>query len=488
MIKPKSKPKPSPDNQWDDIPGFNVVKEEYVLLDTEAWLRDHRIREDGRERGAKNFPDSDAGEPDDVHYKILSWINLRGRRCREAVIRLLSDFDQELNKIKDDQELTIMEQKVAEVAEHGSIALNRRVADDRTELTRLETAVREGTAEYEKFRKTARLDRLPDYSGRRNAVSIIVLCALIEVVLNASLLMEVNPFGLVGSAMQMGLIMAVNILSGALAMGYALRCRNLVSSFKRMVAWMTIILLVAFSGVFNLLVGHFRDSMQAALGNVVANPFVMLENDALPRLLADPFGLDSFQSYLLILLGLLFFGIVSWKGYQSDDPYPGYGRRDRLLNAIKNNYGDKLEEARHGIEGLYKDCKSELDDIRYSIEIKQSTWEDLCDRGARITAEYPINLRQYQDHLNYLLAAYRTENQQARTEPSPCFFSEQLQIDKDLLVPPSFEPPPKMKLEGITQHVHQAISQIQGIYRDALLEYRSLEEITAKSFDRNDRE
>ena len=488
MMKPKPKSNPIPDSQWDDIPGFDRVTEEYVPFDAEAWLREHRIREEGRERGEINFPPPDAGEPDDIHYKVRSWINKRGRRCREDVNNLLSDFDQELNKIKDAQELTIMEQKVTEVAEHGSIALNRRVEDDRTELTRLETAVREGTAEYEKFRKTARLDRLPDYSGRKNAVSIIALCALIEVGLNASLLMEVNPFGLVGSVMQMGLIMAVNILSGSLAMGYVLRCRNLVSGSKRMIAWMTMTVLVAFIGTFNLLVGHFRDSMQAALGNIVADPFTMLENDALPRLLADPFRMDSFQSYLLILLGLLFFGIVSWKGYQSDDSYPGYGRRDRQLNAIKNNYTSKLKGARNGIEGLYNDCKSKLDDMRYAIELKQSTWEDLCDRGARITTEYPINLRQYQDDLNHLLAVYRTENHKARTEPLPRFFAEQLQIDQELLVPPSFEPPPKMKLEGVTQHIHEAISQIQKIYRDALREYRSLEEITAKGLDRGDRE
>ena len=74
MIKPEAKP--IPDGQWDDVPGFNVGKEEYVRLDTEAWLRDHRIREEGRERGEKNFPPSDAGEPDDVHYKMLSWIAL----------------------------------------------------------------------------------------------------------------------------------------------------------------------------------------------------------------------------------------------------------------------------------------------------------------------------------------------------------------------------------------------------------------------------
>ena len=160
---------------------------------------------------------------------------------------------------------------------------------------------------------------------------------------NASLLMEVDPFGRLGSIMQMGLITAVNILVGALAMGFVLRCCNLVSGIQRTAAWLFIIVLVPLIGAFNLLVGHFRDSMQVALGDVVTNPFAMLENDAWPRMIADPLRLGSFQSSLLVILGVLFFGIAAWKGYRSDDSYPGYARRHRQLNAIKEQLPPCLE-------------------------------------------------------------------------------------------------------------------------------------------------
>ena len=486
----KSTPNPNagPSDRLHEQPGFDTDREEYVRLDPDAWLRDHGIREEGRQRGEKDLPLSDTDEPDDVHYKVLSWINGRGRRCREDVAQLLRDFDLQLNAVMDDRELTVVEQRVTEIETDGRISIDRRVEHDRTELTRLETAVREGTREYEKFRKEGELERLPDYSGRQNAALLIVLCALIEIGLNASLLMEVNPFGLVGSVMQMSLIMAVNILSGALAMGYALRCRNLVSAVKRLAAWVFMSALTALIAAFNLLTGHFRDSMQASLGAAAANPLAMLENDALPRMAADPFGLDSFQSYLLVLLGLLFFAIVSWKGYQCDDPYPGYGRRHRQLNTIKNNYRNQLDAARKGIENVYDRCKSGLDDIRHTMEVKQGIWGDLYDRGRRIVADYPVNLRQYQDDLNYLLAAYRTENRQARETPSPPFFTRELKMDEELLTPPSFDPPPKMKLEGVTDRVHVAVSQIQEVYEEACGQYRSLEEITASGFDGDDRE
>ena len=89
------------------------------------------------------------------------------------------------------------------------------------------------------------------------------------------------------------------------------------------------------------------------------------------------------------------------------------------MNAIKVLYRGVSDEARKGIRQVYDEYTEKLADIRPRLEIKKGKWKDLCDRGARIVRLYPINLRQYQDDLNYLISAYRTENQRLRTEPSP---------------------------------------------------------------------
>ena len=227
--------------------------------------------------------------------------------------------------------------------------------------------------------------------------------------------------------------------------------------------------------------------MREALDNAVTDPFALLGNDTWPRMLSDPFGLESsFQSSLLVIVGVISFAIASWKGYQIDDPYPGYGRRDRQLNAIKDNYRRALKEAVDGIKGVYGDCVRKLEDIRHRLEVKKNKWKDLCDRGKRIVDEYPVNLRRYQDDLNYLIAAYRTENRRARDEPPPSYFGEPLKIDDAILVTPSFAPPPETSLEGIAAHINTAIEKIQAAYGDVSRKYQSLEDITAESFDTGD--
>ena len=64
---------------------------------------------------------------------------------------------------------------------------------------------------------------LPTTRTASGALPVILFCFAVEVVLNAALLMDVNAFGLIGSTVQMGLISAVNVLMGALAMGALVR-------------------------------------------------------------------------------------------------------------------------------------------------------------------------------------------------------------------------------------------------------------------------
>ena len=145
-----------------------------------------------------------------------------------------------------------------------------------------------------------------------------------------------------------------------------------------------------------------------------------------------------------------------------------------------------MNQAPSGIRGVHDGCISKLEDIRHRLEIKKNKWKDHCHRGARIVHQYPVNLRQYQDDLNYLIAAYRTENRRMRTEPPPRCFGERLKIDEAILVPPSFEPPPETSLEGVAGRINEAIEHVQEAYRDASRKYPSLEDITAGGFGRDD--
>ena len=469
-------------DNWDNTPGFDPRKEEYIHLDLDQWLKKHKISDKGRESGAQNLPSTDSNELDACEEKIRTWINRRGRVCRQNVSGHLSDLERQLSDMENDQELDTLQQKVLEIKEDAGLKIELKAQEGRNTLHEYESAVSEASRDFARFRKEAGLTRLADYSGRKAALWFIWVGFFIESVLNATLLMEVNVFGLVGSIGQMGAISAVNILMLALAMGALLRWRNCVSANRRLWAWGGIIVVIALVLCFNVIIGHFRDSMQQVMNDASVNIYA-LGGDALTRMLEDFFGFEAFQSFFLALIGFLFFAVASWKWYQRDDIYPDYGRRDRELKQLEKRFIKMYEKAHGNLENIFKDYVSKLEDKRHILEIKQSKWREISLRGKKLVDEYPINLHQYQNDLDHLLSVYRTANKEQRTEPPPSHFSEHVHVDKEILQPLSFSPPVETNITGVTNKVHDAIKQVQNAYQEAARQFRTLEHIKKDSLD-----
>ena len=148
-----------------------------------------------------------------------------------------------------------------------------------------------------------------------------------------------------------------------------------------------------------------------------------------------------------------------------------------------NQFRIKLEEARRVIEIQHKKDVDELQDILYELDVKKAQWRNTMDRIIRVRQEYPANLRQYEADLKFLLAAYRTANRNIRTEPVPGFFDSLLPLDPDIMEPPIFEPREESNQGDIAEHIHKSIENVQMLYRNALLNYPSLEDISARGFN-----
>lgn len=464
----------SASQDWDNIPGFDPIKEQYLPLNLGDWLNTHRVAAEGEKLGRNNKPSAEEHGLDAMEMKIADWINQRGRICRQNVGTHLSDLERELVDLESEEQIAIREQRIEQRIREAELALGGKVRAIRNALADKENDVRIGAEEFERFRHESRLTRLPDYSHRRSAGWIIAICALVEIVLNASLLMEVNAFGLLGSTMQMGLISAVNVLFAGLAMGALLRQRHHVSNARKSVAWAGMAVLLAAVAVFNLAVGHFRDSMQAIVDNPSADVFAV-GGDALQRLAAGPFDLGSFQTALLILLGILCFAIGAWKWFQRDDAYPDYGRQDRLLDDKKAAYAAAYQSADRELRETYQEHQDQLADMLHQLETKQSKWQDICMRGNRLAAEYSRYLSQYQTDLDYLLAEYRSANRNARSEPAPPHFDDPVPVNDAILQAPTFNPPEAASMKGVGDSVHEAITKLQNAYDAATANIPTLE-------------
>ena len=255
-----------------------------------------------------------------------------------------------------------------------------------------------------------------------------------------------------------------------------LRQAHHVSLGRRAFAWPAIGSLVVVAVLFNLAIGHFRDSMEAVLTDPAADVF-MIGADALDRFAASALGLDSFQSALLAFVGFLFFCIASWKWLHRDDTYPQYGRRHRQLEMVLDGYSQWRAGVRNELADTYRRHQSALDDEYHQLTMICPKVFEVRARAKRIVDDYTLHLSQYDHHLEFLLATYPTANLSARTEPGPAHFDALEHVDKDLLQPPSFAPPPESDLTYVFESVEQATSELQRKYAEAMRRFPTLEEL-----------
>ena len=463
---------------WHQIPGFDTRKEQYVRLDQEKWLKDHGVRQQGERQGRANQPATDSDGLDEIETSIVDWVNQRARQCREDVSGHLTGLETDLanDDLHRASDLLPLAREVVRAAGEAELDIDRLTNVHRANLRRHENAVRETAASYAEFRQEAGLGRPADYSKRGSALIFILVCWLIECLLNAGLLMEVNPFGLVGSFMQMGLISAANVLLMALATGGLLRQTNHVKTSNRALAWGGIVLLITFVIGFNLLVGHYRDSMQAVVNDPTAD-LLGIGQDTMARMLDSPFGLQSFQSYLLALLGFLFYCVASWKWLQRDDSYPTYGQRSRQYEQACDRYRQPYEDALVALQTTYHRHKSDLDDVAHRVTISRNTWLERCARARKIVEDFQVNMGQHNRDLDYLLEAYRTANRNARSMPSPAHFGVRERVDEAVFEPPSFQPPNEADLTEVFANVDKAVATLQHKWEDAMREFPNLDEL-----------
>ena len=97
------------------------------------------------------------------------------------------------------------------------------------------------------------------------------------------------------------------------------------------------IIIVSFIILINLFFAHYRD----ALLDLTYDPDMYINNmrlvaaNARNTLLEAPLNLNDIKSYLLFIVGsgLAFF--TAHKAYETDDPYPGYGKIQREQDKYK---------------------------------------------------------------------------------------------------------------------------------------------------------
>ena len=370
--------------------------------------------------------------------------------------------------------------KVVGLKDQGTVELRDQGEKDRSILAQKERAARDAWAALVAFKTKANLEGPAKDNERDTWYWWLVGIIAIEAVANAMMLAGVNEYGLLGAIAIMLGIGVVNAFILGCVIGEGWRQKNSVAFFPKSRGWTMVALGIALMIIWNLLVGHFRDSMLAVATKAMSGASTLgelLTDDTIERFLNSPLGLEGMQSWVLAAIGVGCCVFAASKWLKRDDVYPGYGAVHRAATEHNEEYRREIAQRRNDLNSVYTTYIHKVRDERDQVQNKKGNHVLITKTAEGIVRQFPMQLRQYQHNLDFILAAYRSENEKVRTTPPPKFFAEKFTIDQAMLEPPPWEGIPKSDYGDDWDGFHEAENAIREAYRETQAGYPTLEDL-----------
>ena len=385
----------------------------------------------GAERGKENLPALGIDGPDECELEIITAYEELLTDTAERVSESAATYNSRISSI----DLTAYMDDLTDGCRAALEAFNKQVVADVGMLKHRYEEVRDKASDFQLFkseRNIARSPDLPSSSRRQVGWAIIAILFLIESVGNSGFLSVGNRGGILGAYVEAVSFSFVNIGLALITGHFLIRMKNSHEKQQRYLGLGLSGLSLCLAFLLSLSLAHYRE---------VASLGVLGEGGgglAIQNLVANPFGLTEIQSWLLFLMGLLFWVIAVIDIYGLDDPIPGYGRVARNKKKSLEDYErykevmiEELDELRTDEEDTIKDTRRQLVDLQSHlgslIESRKALfnqWDEFSTQATKQAVE--------------LVNIYRTANKQER-KSAPKSFKNSLTPEIPSLT--SFETP-----------------------------------------------
>lgn len=452
-----------------EVIGTAPIDDAFIQIDRDGLANKLNLKQRGQEQGTLNQPPPSATTMDVAENDIIAQINSELTRAQINVRTQCQAYENRLADLRLLHEITTI--KAEAVKALGDF--NTLVIDWRNRLSNLRDMIVDSYLDLETFKTENRLTR-PAHDKPDGIVTVgsFAVSFLLEVVGNALFLRVNDDLGYLGGLIAAILVAAINVGVG-ICVGYVLWPRTQVrSSTERTFAWAGITVWVVFLLVWNLFAAHFRDAKSSG----AADP----QNAAVQTLLANPLALEGIYSWGLFIIGILaaFFGART--AFKADDPFPGYGERDRNHRARCEEYSDGVAEANRQLTGVRDDAIQGATDVKRQLGLQSQERQRIHSAHDRFARRYQQHQDQFEIIANYLLSIYRNANRASRTEPAPAYFDRQWQLKRSD-VEPLYDPQlPYADIKSADDALSACIDNVAAAFTDAIRKFEPLEHLKAE--------
>ncbi len=454
---------------------FNAERETFLPINTDSEKKS--LPQEGKADGRHNLPDSQALLFGTVEQDIAQKIAQTAQLTHSALSEHFGGYSARLLPIVQTWDPLALIQQIQDIPGRMKTSLDNMFGAFKARYAIMEPAWRSAKKAYETFRQEYGLIRPPDYLPIKSIILWFFCIIVAEASINATLLWELT--GILIAFGQTILITTVNVLFGAALVGLCFRYKNHDSWQHQLPVLLCIPVMLAVL-TFNLGVGHYRDALVEYQYQAQEERRQINQNwddadpnpepgildytiKAMASMKASPVNIKSILSGLLIIVGIGFFGFATQKWYSMFDPYPGYRKRALALEAKHKDYKELVETSRNGLDKEIADAKARVIDEHQKVITMRTQHSALIGQAETLQNSYAKWVLVLEKTQNHLLAVYRDSNQQARSEPAPKHFNNELAIDDQFTKPPEFSPPDLHNTEQVVAATSSIGDKIQDI-------------------------
>ena len=454
-------------------------------------VKDLRLKEKGRERGANNEPPSKQPGEDPVERSVID-------ECNRLFFQRKEGYDRDCEALIERIRRARSESPSAVTSDDLHAEMKNRFATEGPHLEDLRREAQQAIDNLQSFRKDHDLERHPQVPSNLGwSVGILVGLVLVETFLNGLFFGTNLTGGLLAGGSYAVVISVINV--GAVgAMGaWMLRLGRHRDQPLRLGGTLGFLLVSAFAVTFNLGVAHYREALPpdyppspAALGSAqqpVTESGVQTADGAVAEcwrgndethgdeearclFFSRGLRLNGFQSYMLWILGLMLCAFAIWKWWGMTDPYPGYGGLGRKQKNTETELRTEESDLREALKRDYDTALARARDFEDPVE----SWK----RADAATTELRGRHASFADFATGLGASgtnaieiYRAANREAgRTDPEPKSWSVPWRPEWHVSDPPfipdigTFEEAKRRSAAAQTT-VHERIEDLRGRYQ-----------------------
>ncbi|SKA41350.1 hypothetical protein SAMN02745126_06494 [Enhydrobacter aerosaccus] len=445
---------------------------DFSTLDLEKIRTDLAIAKRGSERGSQNEPPSSASSLDEVELDIVDSISSLRNEAFENYHKQTSAYDGRLARL----DLRTIVPEIKTMLHDAEADFGAEVTKDTNYVFAKKQEVTEAEEAYKLFRSRNKLEKLPELEKNPAlAFAILLSIFVVETIANSGFFSATHPGGLLGAIFEAAAISVINLAVGFLLGIVALRYIRLPSAVWRLSMTLLAITLISLAVVFNFFAAHYRDAF--ALVSPEADDFMLRASRmALANLVSKKYELVGFQSYLMVLVGLLVVTYATYKGMTWVDPYPGYGVVYRRYLLRRHEYLRLVDELVRNLQNRKDQAVAELRESITDIRRRDEEYGVVISERSRLTHRYNAYLDSLERASEALVAGYREANRKARSEPPPKTFEQPWRPgwSKETVLGDTSKEERKAAIEELLTAIASSQTELLEAFNAALKEYERL--------------